>query len=125
MRHRRVENRIGPSPANDYTSGYGKRRSGLFGWLRGRRNNTGFSQNPNALPEHTHPDQVRDSYATEQTRVGGASTDTPGVHKYVEPGYVGAAHQTLHKDAPVAATPATAHFPTGNYNYEDGVYDRA
>jgi hypothetical protein len=56
VRHRRKEHRFGPGPANDYTEGYGKKRRGFFGR---RKRNTGLSAN--ALPEHTHPNQLHDS----------------------------------------------------------------
>jgi hypothetical protein len=75
-RHRHKEKRFGPSPANNYTSGYAKR--GLFGFRRkrpGTAGTAGNSEDPNALPSHTHPADVRDSYATEQTRVGTAQGD--------------------------------------------------
>ncbi|KAK3325511.1 hypothetical protein B0H66DRAFT_126958 [Apodospora peruviana] len=69
VRHRRKEKRYGPSPVNDYTSGYGKKpRGGIFGF--GRKRHTGMTDDPNRLPEHPHPDLVRDSYGTEQTRIG-------------------------------------------------------
>ncbi|KAI1375161.1 hypothetical protein F4677DRAFT_446665 [Hypoxylon crocopeplum] len=67
VRHRRKEQRFGPSPANNYTSGYARRR-GIFGLFRRRQ--TTESENPNILPEHTHPDQMRQSYNTETTAVG-------------------------------------------------------
>ncbi|KAL2132320.1 hypothetical protein VTI74DRAFT_3956 [Chaetomium olivicolor] len=78
VRHRRKEKRFGPSPANDYTSGYGnddtgRKRFNFFGLGRKRTAATDAGQNPNALPEHTTPDEVRDSYATEQTRVGSSA----------------------------------------------------
>jgi hypothetical protein len=53
IRHRRKEHRFGPSPANGYTEGYAKKRRG-FGFRRKR--NTDLSGN--ALPEHTHPNQL-------------------------------------------------------------------
>ncbi|KAI4867291.1 hypothetical protein F4820DRAFT_414426 [Hypoxylon rubiginosum] len=71
VRHRRKEQRFGPGPANNYTSGYGRRRGpfGLFG-----RRGTATSDNPNMLPEHTHPDQMRQSYNTEATAVENGTT---------------------------------------------------
>lgn len=88
MRNRRKEKRFGPGPANGYTSGYGsRRRRGFFGF--GRKRGTGMTDE-NALPEHTHPADVRDSYATEQTRVGesyGDGTAANTYNKYGEPGY--------------------------------------
>lgn len=87
VRNRRKEKRFGPGPANGYTSGYGsKRRRGIFGFGRKR----GMTNDSNTLPEHTHPADVRDSYATEQTRVGdshGDGTAANGYNKYGESGF--------------------------------------
>ncbi|KAI1126048.1 hypothetical protein F5Y10DRAFT_245753 [Nemania abortiva] len=66
VRHRRKEHRFGPSPANNYTSGYG-RRGGFFGRFRRRKGSEEEVINPNVLPEHTHPEQVRPSYNTDGT----------------------------------------------------------
>ena len=142
-RHRHKEKRFGPSPGNNYTSGYPKKRGflGLFG--RGKTN-TGLSGDPNVLPQHTHPDEVRDSYATEQTRMGTAPTE-PAPAKYskygdagydTNPGYTTAAthhnaytpveshHVSGVNAGAVDGVPTeVAHFPPGNYRYDDGVYD--
>jgi hypothetical protein len=87
VRHRRHEQRYGPSPANDYTSGSGpapRKRFGLFG-RASKQNDMG--QNPNDLPQHTTPDDVRNSYATEQTRVGSSGYGGlgGGANKYDSP----------------------------------------
>lgn len=82
-RHRKKEQRFGPSPANNYTSGYGSKKRGLFGFRRKNRAGTD-PEDPNALPMHTSPDQVRTSYNTEATRVGEGS---PYNNKYNEAGY--------------------------------------
>lgn len=83
-RHRKKEQRFGPSPANNYTSGYGStRKRGLFGLRRNKRADTDGLGDPNALPMHTSPDQVRTSYNTEATRVGEGSP----YNKYGEAGY--------------------------------------
>lgn len=144
VRHRRKEKRFGPSPANDYTSGYSKRR-GLFSFRR-KRADTAVSEDPNALPAHAHPDDVRDSYATEQTRVGTAfgeqaagvtgTTTTGGNNKYGESGYGNTPAPTNvpatdpYGDTYHHATDTTdsthvtpAHYPPGNYRYDDGVYN--
>ncbi|KAK4680041.1 hypothetical protein QC764_209500 [Podospora pseudoanserina] len=71
-RHRKREKRFGPSPANDYTAGYGKKKnrfSALFGRRRGGQHQTDLGPDPNALPVHTTPDEVRNSYGTDNTRV--------------------------------------------------------
>ena len=94
---------------------------------------------------------MRDSYATEQTRVGGSrGTDTAGAHKYnkygesgydhpADTGIVGngggygnqpvapaQAQNTMPLQNPVGATQnpvGPAEFPAGNYQYGDGVYN--
>ena len=85
-RHRKKEKRFGPSPANNYTSGYGSKRRGLFGFRRNR--GTAATANDNALPTHTHPDEVRESYNTDTTRIGenGAGYNNNN-NKYGESGY--------------------------------------
>ncbi|PHH79299.1 hypothetical protein CDD80_5200 [Ophiocordyceps camponoti-rufipedis] len=67
-RHHRKANRFGPSPANNYTSGYGSSLWAKMPFSRRRR----ATQDPNTLPEHTHPEQLdaRRSYATETTAIG-------------------------------------------------------
>ncbi|KAI3401053.1 hypothetical protein diail_762 [Diaporthe ilicicola] len=83
-RHRKKEQRFGPSPANNYTSGYGAGpKRGLFGLRNKKRADTDGLGDPNALPMHTSPDQVRTSYNTEATRVG----ETSPYNKYGEAGY--------------------------------------
>lgn len=83
-RQRKKEKRFGPSPANNYTSGYGSKRRGLFGFRRNKAAGAGDAAS-DALPMHTHPDQVRNSYNTEATRVG----DNPAAahYKYGDAGY--------------------------------------
>lgn len=88
IRHRRREGRYDPSPATDLGESSGKpdgsvdpngnnnntKKRGFFASLFGRKkrpdesNTAGY--NPNSLPQHAHPDDVRPSYTTEQTRVG-------------------------------------------------------
>jgi hypothetical protein len=87
VRHRRKEARFGPSPANNYTSGYGKR--GKFMGLFKRRGTAATQEDPNALPMHTTPNQVRQSYNTESTAVG---HEPAGYPKHTEAGY-GAQHE--------------------------------
>ncbi|AEO62664.1 uncharacterized protein THITE_2107101 [Thermothielavioides terrestris NRRL 8126] len=72
VRHRRKEKRFGPSPANNYTEGSGAapKRFNFFGLGRKRTAATDAGPDPNALPKHTTPNDIRESYATEQTRVG-------------------------------------------------------
>jgi hypothetical protein len=136
-RHRQKEKRFGPSPGNDYTSGYAKKKGGLLGSLLGRRGTT-RTAGSNALPEHTHPDAVgtRTSYAaTEATAVDphalhsrhGADDDLAmhGYNKYAEPGYSGVAHPAPAgmPQRPAAGDVEQAHYPPANYRYDDGVYN--
>jgi len=101
VRNRRKEKRFGPGPANGYTSGYGSKRGrrGLFGF--GRRNKHaagagGLAEDPNALPVHATPNDVRDSYATEQTRVEPdyPNGNTGGYNKYEQSGFAPAMSPT-------------------------------
>jgi hypothetical protein len=87
VRHRKKENRLGPSPANNYTEGYGgRKRFGLFGR---KRTPAAAGHDQNVLPEHSTPDQLRQSYATEQTRVGSSGAGYGGLgngtNKYESP----------------------------------------
>jgi len=107
-RHRQKEKRFGPGPHNDYTSGSGRRRRGLLGWFGRRRNHVPATANENSLPEHTHPDQVRDSCATETTQVGRGNEGVP-TRKYGE---------SEHRHS----GPEGAALPPGNHGYDDGVY---
>ncbi|OLN84493.1 hypothetical protein CCHL11_08251 [Colletotrichum chlorophyti] len=139
-RHHRKEKRFGPSPKNNYTSGSGS-RGGFLGRFRRRGHaDTTTATNDNALPMHTSPDQVRNSYATETTAVG---QDT-GYPKY-EGGY-GNAHATNRTTngygygqetttngnangygygyGQETGTTGVAQPPPNNYRYNDGVYDR-
>ncbi|RCI08820.1 hypothetical protein L249_4844 [Ophiocordyceps polyrhachis-furcata BCC 54312] len=117
-RHHRKEHRFGPSPANNYTSGYGSKKSAFlnrFRFFRRKRD-----QDLNTLPEHTHPDQLdrsRGSYGTETTAIGHA-TDNP--------------KQEVHAYQPSVAnypsgwhTAPQVHNPPAGYSYNDGLYDRA
>lgn len=112
LRHHRKEKRIGPSPANDYTEGYGapRKRFGIFS--RKSTVRTTASQNPNALPEHTTPADIRTSYATEQTRVGssgGYGNLGNGADKHENPWANGGDHVPM------------ANYPNANsgYRYEN------
>ncbi|KAI1352551.1 hypothetical protein F5Y01DRAFT_279691 [Xylaria sp. FL0043] len=107
VRHRRKESRFGPSPDNNYTSGYGK-RGGFFSRFRRRKSGSEEAINPNTLPEHTHPDQIRPSYNTEST--AGATH----YNKYGESGF--------QHDGQVAYPDRTSY--AGAQTYTDGTYVR-
>ncbi|KAI1498214.1 hypothetical protein F5X99DRAFT_432164 [Biscogniauxia marginata] len=111
VRHRRKESRFGPSPANNYTSGYGRR--GFFGLFR-RRGTAASVEDPNALPEHTHPDQVRPSYNTESTAV---AHEPATYNKHGDSGfqYNGATAYPETGTTPSVSQPA-------GYRYNDGTY---
>lgn len=113
-RHRKKAQRFGPSPSNNYTSGYGFRSGGgLFGRFRRNKTNDAAGLNPNSLPEHTSPDQLRQSYATEQTHVDDSlPMHTNGYNKYGESGYA--------QPATTGVAPAAAN---NQYRYGDGTYN--
>ncbi|KAI1325342.1 hypothetical protein F5Y16DRAFT_378147 [Xylariaceae sp. FL0255] len=129
VRHRRKENRFGPSPDNNYTSGYG-RKGGFFS--RFRRQKTEQSFDPNRLPQHTEPDQLRNSYGTDNTAVG-STANRHSYNKYGESGfqhngqtaYPETHHQTPYPESNVTGgsyhAPGTA--SSGGYNYGDGMYN--
>ena len=94
------------------------------------RRNTVKETEDVSLPEHTTPDQLNDnrhSYGTERTAV---NPDNTAYNKY-DPGYgyedsrgrdgYGPIHYP--EPEPEPQTTGTATYPTGNYRYEDGVYD--
>jgi hypothetical protein len=72
LRQRRREKAFGPSPNNNYTSGPPKRNF----WRRKTKSGSTYAggsleeQKPDALPQHTTPDDIRPSYATDTTAVG-------------------------------------------------------
>jgi hypothetical protein len=111
VRHRRKESRWGPSPANNYTSGSG--RKGVFGLFR--RKKTTDTMDPNVLPQHTHPDQVRPSYNTDTTAVGHDHQH----NKYGEAGFAHDGH-TAYPESGVTG----ANGYNNRYSYGDGTYTR-
>ncbi|KAL2676801.1 hypothetical protein Neosp_010567 [[Neocosmospora] mangrovei] len=134
-RHHNKEKRFGPSPANNYTSGYGK-RPGFFARLFRRK--TAAVDQDNELPEHTHPDQLddnaRQSHGTERTAVNSYPDNT--YNKYDSNGYSypDANHgrqdgygQIHYPEPEYGVTQPTPHNNqnNANYRYDDGVYDRA
>lgn len=123
MRHHRKEKRFGPSPNNNYTSGYAKKR-GIFSRFSRRKAPADDEQ---GLPHHPAPDAYdnRQSYATETTAVnnpvpvgqayGGDNLhNKPLAHEMPQQGGVDYATHGTH------AQPQPA-----NYRYNDGVYDPA
>jgi hypothetical protein len=67
IRHRRKERAFGPSPNNGYTAGSPKRKF----WQRKSKRNAGlYEKNPDTLPTHATPADIRTSYATDTTAVG-------------------------------------------------------
>jgi hypothetical protein len=135
-RHHRKEKRFGPSPANDYTSGYGA-KGGFLGRLF-RRRKTAAAGEGHDLPEHTHPDQLdtyRQSHATDRTAVNNFPDNTNAYNKYDNNGF---SHQDanhgrqdgygqIHYPEPEYGVthPPARQTENPNYRYEDGVYDRA
>lgn len=116
VRHHRKEKRFGPSPNNDYTSGYAKK--GLLSRVF-RRNK---QPKTDTLPiEHAHPAQLRQSDGTERTAV--ADDNIPGHTKY-ESGYGYEATPEVYNNQPTRPL-SQAPLQTQNHGYEDGVYTRA
>jgi hypothetical protein len=71
MKNHRKDKRYGPSPANNYTAGAaGPRRK--F-WQR-KPKTSNLEKNPNALPPHATPADIRTSYATDATAVAAEPT---------------------------------------------------
>lgn len=116
MRHHKKEKAFGPSPNNGYTAGSPKRRF----WQRKTTRDAelgayGTKVHPDALPPHTDPSEVRDSYATESTAVG----DQVPYNKYGHTAPVGGVghHNTA---APYTSAAHTAQMPAGNYHATAG-----
>lgn len=102
-RHRKKEQRFGPSPANNYTSGYGAK----FGSLFQRRGTTKTVDDPNALPMHTDPNQLRQSYVSDDaTTKYGETTMANGTNGVGRTYGNGAGNYGLHHGAPVHHEPA-------------------
>ncbi|KAM5342592.1 hypothetical protein ACJ41O_013558 [Fusarium nematophilum] len=129
-RHHRKEKRFGPSPANNYTSGYGS-KGGFFGRLF-RRKKADDAEDGTTLPEHTHPDQLNDmrqSHATERTAVNNYPDDT--YNKYDNNGFSYQDGNLSRQDGygqihyPEPEHGVTHPPQNQNYRYDDGVYDRA
>jgi len=110
MRHHKKEKAFGPSPNNGYTAGSPKRKF----WQRKPKNATYVEKNPDALPSHTTPAAVRDSYATEETHVG----TEPTYNKYGAggvPQQTGYATQTQTYAPYAAGANNTTHNTTGTF----------
>ncbi|KAK4228209.1 hypothetical protein QBC38DRAFT_161053 [Podospora fimiseda] len=139
-RARKKEKRIGPSPANGYTSGYGKKdqlpkKKKRFSFLArlGRKDPVEPVSHDDYLPTHATPDEMRNSFTTSgETRV--ASNGHTYGDRYSNGG-VGAGGAPPAKYQPYAAGTANggANGVAGRYpnastpyrqDYDDGVYDR-
>lgn len=118
VRTRKKEQRFGPGPNNNYTSGSGSRSGGLFSWRRKKADRP--IDTDNRLPEHTTPDQMRNSYNTEATAVPDAGAAAHGHNKYGESGY----GQDNAAANPYSGVYGNQQTQPANYQYDDGVYDR-
>ncbi|PNY27211.1 Uncharacterized protein TCAP_02861 [Tolypocladium capitatum] len=146
VRHRRKEKRFGPGPDNNYTSGYGSRRRGGFLGLFRREGKAAPADDANALPKHTLPAQLtgdRRSYGTESTAVphdhpvAGAGRGPSADYAKPEMGYgyqqggvvdggsAGFTQRPAHGGGGWHAPPSRVQEAPGNYQYSDGVYERA
>ncbi|PBP17495.1 hypothetical protein BUE80_DR011737 [Diplocarpon rosae] len=74
IRHRKKEKAFGPSPHNGYTAGLPRRKF----WQRQSKTASSAAENGDTLPTHATPADMRPSYATDATAVGGE----PPVSKY-------------------------------------------
>lgn len=130
VRHHRKEKRFGPSPDNNYTSGYGAKKRGGFFSRFGRKKHATSPANNNALPTHTTPADLngndhhayannRESYNTENTAIG----DHHDHHKK-EHGY-GYAHDNANAELGNQQPPRVYGSQTAAQpprRYDDGVY---
>lgn len=114
MRHRKREKAFGPSPNNGYTAGTPRRKF----WQRKPKTTSALynKENPDALPTHTTPAAMRDSYATEETHVGSHAGE-PVFDKY---GNTAAPQQTGYATTtqtyqPYAGGAAQNHNTTGTF----------
>lgn len=124
MRHHKKEKAFGPSPNNGYTAGSPKRHF----WQRKNKRDAEMGAyatkvHPDALPPHTDPSEVRDSYATDTTAVAGDQVPYNKYGNTVPVGGVG--HHTVgHTPAPYTSAAVgnhqTAQMPVGNYHATAG-----
>lgn len=112
-RNHRKEKKFGPGPNNNYTSGSGKRRLGLFGFKR-KQANANVAADPNALPLHAEPGQVRESYNTEATAVGGSAAHAHDASK-VEQGRQYGNFEPVRYDLPQQLNTTTANTAKTNF----------
>jgi hypothetical protein len=118
MKSHKKQKAFGPSPANNYTSGAVAPKRKF--WQRKSKAQTYPTTNPNALPLHSTPADVRTSYATESTAVGHEAVG--GYPKYgnqVSDGYaapMGTATQAGHATAPYPHQPGVTPVPLAHQN---------
>jgi hypothetical protein len=107
IQYRRKERAFGPSPNNGYTAGSPKRKF----WQRSRKDRDAefmaADKNPDALPVHTSPTDVRTSYATDATAVG----NEPITSKYGNTAPVSSGANGAYG----YQTTTTTHIPHGGY----------
>lgn len=142
-RHHRKEKRYGPSPQNDYTSGFGRRTStkntGFFGRILGGRKVVDASEEGNMLPQHPQPDQLNHPHADSNEMSANPYVHTDYSNKY-ESGYGYSGVTGPNGTATTTTTTNTAYAGAGgyaapqgmagygqpvNYRYDDGIYDHA
>ncbi|UNI19014.1 hypothetical protein JDV02_005233 [Purpureocillium takamizusanense] len=141
VRHHRKEKRFGPGPTNNYTSGYGTKRSnsaagtggGFLGRFRRNKHAQANNNTADALPEHTHPSQLggdsaaaRQSYGTENTAYYGHDGRGPSAdyakqeagYGYPSVGNGNVPQTTGYAPAPAAAVPPAAATPGGGFQQQ-------
>ncbi|RFU78821.1 hypothetical protein TARUN_3388 [Trichoderma arundinaceum] len=130
-RHHQKEKRYGPSPQNDYTSGFGRRKgNGVFGRFFGRRSPkvADASEEGNMLPQHTQPEQLHN---IDNNDISNPYNHTDPYNKYESGyGYTGVTGPTSNTAYMGAGGYVAPHNTAGygqpnNYRYDDGVYDGA
>jgi len=121
IKHHRHEKRFGPSPNNGYTAGSPRRKF----WQRKPKHDTEYlaaDKNPNSLPVHATPGDLRTSYGTDTTAVGnevpmgkyGAGAGTGGYGD----GYVGGQSVgVMGHGANGYSTTTTTHVPNQTANF--------
>lgn len=139
IRHRRKEQRFGPSPANNYTSGYGKSGggggNGFFARLFGRKDaDDSAGAEENMLPKHTTPGELgtdnSNTTTTDNMAIGGATYPynpdyLPPTNVKQETGYGYAPANTGVGGGYSSSSPYHQQDLPQHYRYDDGIYERA
>lgn len=102
-RHKRAENKYGPSPSNNYSSGSGRRfipKAGALAFWKKKDRSAEYS-NPDALPVHPDASLMQDEKKNEYASAGSYHTGSNAA--YGQPGYTNAPPAAGYANAPPAA----------------------